>query len=244
MSGSNEIELVHLVAEQLDAQPLLFVRGIDLDDVATDPERAASEVVIVPLVLHLHQLPQHLLAADPLAALERQQHPVVRLGRTETVDARDAGDDDHVAALEERPGRRQPHPVDLVVDRRLLLDVRIGRGHVRFRLVVVVVADEVLDGVLGEEAAEFLEQLCCQRLVVHHHQRRAVHSGNGVRHRERLSGAGNAEQDLMRIPARQRFGQLGDRLRLVARQLEIGHEVEAVVQRRHVNLTIVPEAER
>jgi hypothetical protein len=44
-----------------------------------------------------------------------------------------------------------PHPVDLLVDERVLLDVRVGRGDVGLGLVVVVVADEVVDGVVGEE---------------------------------------------------------------------------------------------
>jgi hypothetical protein len=44
VSGSNDARLVDVVAEQLDAQPLLFVRRIDLDDVAADAEGAAAEV--------------------------------------------------------------------------------------------------------------------------------------------------------------------------------------------------------
>ena len=195
---------------------LLFVRRIDLDDVAADAERAAAEVVVVALVLDLDQLAEDLLAADPLAALERQQHAVVRLGRAEAVDARHAGDDDDVAALEERPRGRQPHAVDLVVDRRFLLDVRVGRRDVGLGLVVVVVADEVLDGVVGEEAPELLIELRRERLVVDHHQRRPVHRGDGLRHRERLARAGDAEQHLVRVAALQPLGQLADGARLVA----------------------------
>ena len=166
-------QLVHLVAEQLDAQRALFVRQVDLDDVAADAEHAAAEVVVVALVLDLDQLAEDLLAVDALPALERQHHPVVRLRRAEAVDARDAGDDDDVAALEQRARRRQPHAIDLVVDRRFLLDVRVGGRDVGLGLVVVVVADEVLDGVLGKEALELLVELGGQRLVVRHDQRRA-----------------------------------------------------------------------
>ena len=111
-----------------------------------------------------------------LAPLERHQQAVVRLRRSEAVDARHAGDDDDVAALEERAGRRQPQPIDLLVDDRFLLDVRVGGRHVGFRLVVVVVADEELDGVVREEAPELLVELRRQRLVVDHHERRPVHA--------------------------------------------------------------------
>ena len=146
-------ELVDLVAEQPDAQRVLFVRRHDFDDVAADAEGAAAELRVVALVLDLDELPQNLVAVDPLPEFERQQHAVVRLRRAKAVDARDAGDDDDVAPLEERPRRRQAHAIDLVVDRRFLLDVRVGRRHVGFGLVVVVVADEVLDGVARERSA-------------------------------------------------------------------------------------------
>ena len=226
---------VDLVAEQLDAEALLFVRGVHLDDVAADPEFASGEFQVVALVLNLDELAEDLVPSDALPALERQQHAVVGFGRTETVDARHAGDDDDVAALEERARRREPHAIDLVVDRRFLLDVRIGGRNVGFGLVVVVVADEVLDGVLGKEAAELLVELRGERLVVDHHQRRPVHARDRLRHRERLARPGDAQQYLIAIAAVQALGQLANGAFLVARELEVGHEVEAVVDRGHSN---------
>jgi hypothetical protein len=53
-----------------------------------------------------------------------------------------------------------------------------------FRLVVVV-ADEELDGVLREEPAELLIELAAS-VLLHHHQRRPVHARQDLRHRERL----------------------------------------------------------
>ena len=89
---------VDLVAEELDAQrPRLLVGGEDLDDVAAHAEGAAVEVVVVALVLDVDQLAQQLVAVDARPALEKHQHVEVRLRRAEAVDARDAGDDQHVA---------------------------------------------------------------------------------------------------------------------------------------------------
>jgi hypothetical protein len=79
-------ELVDLIAEQVDPDRVLFVRGEHLDGVAAHPERAASEIVVVPFVLNLHELSQDLLTPDPLPPRQRQQHPVIRLGRSEAVD--------------------------------------------------------------------------------------------------------------------------------------------------------------
>ena len=154
VSGSNDDELVDLVAEQADPQADVVVRRIDLDDVAAHAKRAARELVVVALVLDLDELAQR-SRRDRSAAPRSSgtSEPVVRLGRSQAVDARDARDDDDVAALEERPRRRQPQPIDFLVDDGFLLDVRVGRRHVGFGLVVVVVADEELDGVAAERSA-------------------------------------------------------------------------------------------
>jgi hypothetical protein len=54
-----------------------------------------------------------------------------------------------------------------------------------------------------------------------------------LRHREGLARAGDAEQHLRRVAAPQSLGELLDRARLVARQLERTVEFEAIALRRH-----------
>ena len=56
--------------------------------------------------------------------------------------------------------------INFVVDQHLLLNVGIARRDIGFGLVVIVVADEVLDGVVVEECFEFLIELGGQGLVV------------------------------------------------------------------------------
>ena len=56
--------------------------------------------------------------------------------------------------VEQRAGGGVAQLVDLLVDVRVLGDVGVGARDVRLGLVVVVVGDEVLDGVLGEELLE------------------------------------------------------------------------------------------
>ena len=43
-----------------------------------------------------------------------------------------------------------PQPLHVVVDRAVLLDVGIGLRDIRLGLVVVVIGDEVFDGVVGQ----------------------------------------------------------------------------------------------
>jgi len=120
------------------------------------------------LVENLHQPARDVIAPHTLPFFEQQQHAVVGFRRAESVDARDGGDDDGIAALEERARRGEAELVQLLVNRGFLLDVEIARGNVRFRLVVVVVGDEILDRIVREELLELVKELrgqgfCCAR---------------------------------------------------------------------------------
>jgi hypothetical protein len=70
---------------------------------------------------------------------------------------------------------------------------------------------------------------------VDHDQRRPVHAGNGLCHRERLARAGDAQQHLVVVAALQAFHELADGALLVPGKREIGDQVEAVVQGGHRN---------
>ena len=170
-----------LVAEHLDPHGQLLVDREDLDGVAPDPERPAGEGQVVAGVLHLDEAAEQLVALDLHADLE-PDHPVdVLLRRAEAVDAGHRGDHDHVAPGEQAVGRRVPQPLDLVVDRRVLLDVGVRLRDVRLGLVVVVVRDEVLDGVVGQQLTELGGQLGGQGLVRRHHQGRAAAAARPAR---------------------------------------------------------------
>ena len=87
--------------------------------------------------------------------------------------------------------------VNLLVDVGVLLNVGIRAGDVGFRLVVVVVADEVLHGVVGEEVLELRGKLGGQGLVGRDDQRWPLHALHHFGHGEGLAGAGDAQQHLL-----------------------------------------------
>ena len=215
-----------LVAEELDPDEPVLRGRLELERVAADAEPGAGQRLVVALVLEVDEVAQHGVAAVLAADAQLEHGGAVVDGCAEAVDARDARDDDHVAPLEQRVGRRMPQPVDLVVAARVLLDVRVAPGQVRLGLVVVEVADEVLDGVVREELAELGVELRGKRLVVGDHERRPVGLLDDLRHREGLAGPGGAQQRLVALSALDTVDELGDRVGLIAGRLERGDEVE------------------
>ena len=220
-------ERFHLVAEQVHPDGGVVVGREDLHHVPAGPEGPPVEVEVVALVLDLHQLAQHVIPGARPSLLQEEHHPVIHLGRSQAVDARDGGDDDGVAALQEAAGGGVAELVDVVVDQGVFLDVGVGLGDVRLGLVVVVVGDEVLGGVLGEELLELVVQLRRQRLVVGDDQGRALHVGDDVRHGEGLAGPGDPQEDLVPLSAQHALGELGDGPGLVPPGLVVANELES-----------------
>ena len=95
--------------------------------------------------------------------------------------------------------RRSRSISSLIVD--FLLDVGVRLRDVGLGLVVVVVGDEVLDGVLGEEGLELLVELGGQGLVVGEDQGGAVHLREHRGDGEGLAAAGDPEQHLVLVAA-------------------------------------------
>jgi len=216
-------ERVDLVAEEFDAEGHLVVGGVDLDDVAADAEGAAAEVYVIALVEDFDEAAGDVFALDALAFFEEQQHTVVGFGRAEAVDAGDGADDDGVAAFEERAGGGEAELVELVVDGGFFFDVEVAGGDVGFGLVVVVVGDEVLDGVVGEELFELVIELGGKGLVVSEDERGAVDFLDDLGHGEGLAGAGDAEEDLIFVAGVEAGDELGDGAGLVAGGFVVGY---------------------
>ena len=212
---------VDLVAEELHADAVRRVGGEDVHHVPAHAERAGGVVEVVAHVLRGDEPVHEAAASAALALLEADCQIAVLRRFAETVDAAHGGDHNHVATRDERVRGGEAVALDLLVDRGVLLDVGVGLGDVRLGLVVVVVGDEVLNGVFGEELAQLGEQLGGERLVVREDERGTVPARNDVRHRERLAAAGHALEHEPVLALFKPLHDCIDRLRLVAGGLEV-----------------------
>ena len=116
---------------------------------------------------------------------------------------------------------REAQLVELLIDGGFLLNVKIARRNVGFRLVVVVIGDKILDCVVREELLELMIELRGESFIVGEDQRRPVqlldHLGNG----KSFAGAGDAEQHLMFFAADNAANQLINCARLIATRLVV-----------------------
>ena len=64
--------------------------------------------------------------------------------------------------------------VNFIIDGGILLDIGVGRGDIRLRLVIIVVGYEIFYRILRKKFAQLGAELCGQRFIVREHQRRAL----------------------------------------------------------------------
>ena len=220
------IQRLDLVAEHLDADRQFFVLRDDLDRVTAHPEVATGEIHVVAVVLHRDEFADECVPIDLHPDLQRDHRLEITFGTAETVDARHRRHDDDVAAAEQRIGGGVPQPLDLGVDRGVFLDECVGLRHVRLRLVVVVIGDEVLDRVVGHQLAKFVGQLRGESLVVREHQGGALYCFDEPRGGRRLTCSGGAQQHhigFARVDAGREFG---DGRRLIAARRVVADDLE------------------
>ncbi len=115
----------------------------------------------------------------------------------------------------------------MFIDRRILLDIGIGRRHIGFRLVIVIVGNEIFDRVLRKELLELTIELRRQGLVRCHDDGGPLQPIDHVGNCEGLTRTRDAEQGLVGQPRLNAVNQLLDRNRLVARRLVVGLQLEA-----------------
>ena len=245
--GGGRIDVADLldhVAEELDPDGERFVRRVQLHHIAPDAEGAPLEVDVVAGVLDVGQPAEQGIPLAHIADPQGDHAGLIVLRRAQPEDARDRRHHDAVAPGRQAGRGREPQPVQVGVAGGVLLDVDIALRDVRFRLIIIVIADEILDRVLREELLELLVELGGQGLIVRDDQHGPVELGDDVGHREGLAAAGYAHQGLKLLALAQTLRQPLDGLRLVARrpklviQLECTHSLvrrESPLPRRVLN---------
>ena len=89
--------------------------------------------------------------------------------------------------------------INLLVYIYLFLNIGVSARNIGFRLVVVIIADKVFYGVIGEEFLELGAELGGQGLVVADYQSRSLHPLNSISHDKGLTAAGNPQQCLVPV---------------------------------------------
>ena len=212
-------------APHFHAHGKVVVRWINFDHIAAHAESAAAKV-FGALVLNFNQLAKNSFASHGLSLFDQLHHAVIGFRGAETVNARHRGDHDDVAAFEQRTRGGHAQLVELIVDGGFFFDVSVARRNVSFGLVVIVIADEIFHGVVGEKRAKFVIKLRGQSFVVRQDDSGAIDLLDHLGHGERFARTSDAEEDLVAVSVINAANQIGNRFGLVAARLVVTGNLE------------------
>jgi hypothetical protein len=217
-------QTLELVSEELEAEGVLGVSRAQFDGIAADAELAAFDLDVVTVVLEIDESFEELFAGDFLADADGDDHGFVVFLAADAVDAGDAGDDDHVLAGEERAHGREPEALDLVVDARVFLDEGVGPRDVSLGLVIIEIADEVFDGVAGEETLELGVKLRREGFVMGDDEGGLLDLVDDVGDGVSFAGTGHAQQRLVLDAGAESGGQAVNGLGLISSRFVRGNQ--------------------
>ena len=211
----------NLIPPHFDGVSGFRVRRNNLQRVTSHPECSATQFHIIARILDIDQPPQQIISAIHLPALnfDRYLTPTNRVA--DSVNARYGSNDDHIFAGQQVAGRQEPQPINFIVDLGLFFNKKIVTGHIRFRLIVIVIAHKVRNGVMREKLLKFTVQLSRQRFVVRDNQGWLLSFLDDVRHRKGFPGTGCPQQRLETLTFIEAVYQLINRLGLISHRLKI-----------------------
>ncbi len=228
--GIKTADAINLITKKLHPDGIVLrLRRIDLQRITAQTKGSTMKIHFITLILELHQLGHHrphILSAPDLKIL---QHIGICLGTSQTINTGNRSDNNHILTLQKRPGSGESHAVDLLVNRRILLDEGVALRHIGLWLIIIVVGDEVFHRIVRKKLLKLAIKLCCQRLVGSQNQRRLLHLFDDTGHGVGLARSGNAQQHLMRCPLAHTIDQFRNGAGLIplglkfTLQLKFGH---------------------
>ena len=185
---------LNLIPEHHQAPGDAFqMRGENFDRVAFDAKIAAPEGDVVALVLQIDQRGEKRLSLHLLPLHKSENHPLIGFSRADAVNAGHRRHDNHIVAFQQRARRRMAHAVELFIHHGFFFDIGVRARDIGFGLIVIVIADEIFDGVIREKRFHFSIQLRRQCFIGRKDQRRALQRLNCMRDGKGFAGSCDAQ---------------------------------------------------
>ena len=110
--------------------------------------------------------------------------------------------------------------VNLVINRAVLFNISIGCRDICFGLIIIVIRNEIFNGVFGKEFLKLAAELRRKSFVVGKNKGWLINLFNNVCHCKGFTRACNAHKGLFLIAVQNALNKRVNSFRLVARRLE------------------------
>ena len=176
----------------MDAEGIVVIAREDIEHIAFDAEVAVPKFGSCAGIETLYQS-MHQLGTREYIALFDCNHVLLEFHRvTDTIQTRHRCHNQHIApARQERRSCAKAQFFNFIIDREVFFYISTRRRDIGFRLIVVVVRNEVFHCIIGEEGFKLRIQLSSQRFVMCQHKSRALNAFHHIGDSKSLSWACN-----------------------------------------------------
>ena len=205
-----------------------------LERVADSAQLPRIQVGIHPLEVDVNEFSNERCAIFNTTLHNLHVHLLIFLGRAKAVDSGDRSDNNDIFSYEQGLCRGVTQAINLGINHRLLLDIRVRVRDVCLRLIVIIVRNKIMHCVLGEELSILLCELGRECFIVRENKRRLIIFRDNICHRKRLPASSDTEERLMPHSRRKSFFKFLNRLRLIPRwhpwrvEFEVSHDNSCV----------------
>ncbi len=179
---------VDLIAEEFHTDGMVSrLRREHFQNVAVRTEGAAFEFHLCAVILNVDERADHFVTVFLLSRAQRDHHVLIVHRASESVNAGDGSDDDHVAPFNQGHGRGKTKLVDLFVDIGVLFNIGVCLRNVSLRLIIIIIRHKILHGVFRKIFLHLAVELCRKGLVVGNDQGRFLKLLDDICHRKGLA---------------------------------------------------------
>ena len=157
-------------------------------------KRTTLKIHLVARVLHVNESLDHIITVNLHSGTQGNHHVHIVIRTTNAIDTGDRCHDDDIFSLRQCCRGRKAQLINFIIDRRIFRNISVRLWHIRFRLIIIIVGNKILDGILREKFFHFSVQLPRQCLVVGNNQRWLIQCLNDICHRKGLSRTGHTQQ--------------------------------------------------
>ena len=193
---SSRVKLFYLfnfITKKVNAEGVVIIPRKDIKHIAFDTEVAVPKFGSCASIEALYQS-VHQLGTREYIALFEGNHVLLKFDRvTDTIQTRHRCHNQYIAPTRQQSrGGAKAQFFNFIVNREVFFDISTCGRYIGFRLIVVVVRNEVFYSVIGEESLKFRIQLSSQRLIMCQHKSRTLNAFYHISDSKSLSRARNA----------------------------------------------------
>ena len=225
----NLLNTLNLIIPERHTNEIHTIGNKHINRVTLHTKLTPRRTHVITHIKRINQHPQQPIPAQPLTNTDINHRTTQRSRTPHAINTRHRRDNHNIPPARKQSRQcRQPQTVNLIINRKILLNIRVRMRQISLRLIIVIVRNIILNRILRKKLLHLSIKLGSQRLVMTQNQRRTIHIRNHISNSESLTRTRNTQQHLSTTAPNNTLRQLTNSLRLITRRTIFRRKPESI----------------